>query len=170
MNLIFILGLFVCQSFKVALSSLKGSEDLIIFDKSERILTINEIYNKNISLENYEEYPYDTSLLWNLKPKTVTFAAKNEVFVFPVPNEPNNNESESKSSRNICKNADVEFNTSPTSVLEIDEAIESESTFVITTEWIRNIMIPTFLAGEMLPMHQIKTVKSINIFLFIYLF
>ena len=75
MNLVFILGLFVCQSFKVAFSSLKGSEDLIIFDKSERILAINEIYNKNISLANSEEYPYDTSLLWNLKPKTVTFAA-----------------------------------------------------------------------------------------------
>lgn len=155
MNLVFILWLFICQSSKVTSSFLKGSEDLIIFEKSEHILAINEIYNKNLSLENFEEYPYDTSLLWNLKPKTVTFAAKNEVFIFSTES---NNENASKNSGNVCQNSDVDCNSSPTSVLGIDEAIVSETTF-ITTEWIKNIMIPTFLAGEMLPMHQIKTVK-----------
>lgn len=164
MNIIFI-GLCICSYFSSFSASLvpnsKEAEDLIIFERSnERISAINEMYHWNTNKDPIDYgFQYDTSLLWNLQnpKKGVTFAADiEEVFIFSKNSIVCGELSEKHSCESVVQT--VFENTSPTSIVDFEANLTPP--LKITLAWIKDVMIPTFLAGKMLPIDQIKTVNQ----------
>lgn len=136
MNVIVLLFLFLrARSLKAA-----SVDSLAVLASNNERLTVSNLENDDFPSSDEEEGPYDTVILWGVKPvRRVRFDLPDEVPIVTAPK------------------------ASPTSVAQIFDEWDD---FKCDLEWIKSGLISTFERGEMIPNRIIKKViTGFNTFL-----